>query len=107
MTMTPLDYEQSKAIEARIKKWLPTLPEWERLQLTFDILATLKRVRLQMDGKPRHEVTVRQLLGLLNELTLDDVLVPNLVRNLAIERGGQYIGYINLLKDFQEVNFNE
>lgn len=47
MTMTPLEYEQSKAIEARIKKWLPTLPEWERLQLTFDILAALKKVAIR------------------------------------------------------------
>lgn len=50
-----------------------------------------------------HEITVAKLGELLKELDDNDVLIPNGVRNLTIERGGKYIGFVNLLKDNQMV----
>lgn len=50
-----------------------------------------------------HEITVGKLKELLAQLQDDDVLVPNQVRNLAIFRGNEQIGFIDLLTGSQEV----
>lgn len=43
-----------------------------------------------------HCITVATLRELLSELREDDILIPNDVGNLAIERNGLYIGYVDL-----------
>lgn len=44
-----------------------------------------------------HCVTVAKLRELINALEPTDVLWVNRVRNLSIERGGKYIGMVDLL----------
>lgn len=51
----------------------------------------------------RHEITVALLRSLLNYLRPGDVLAPNNVNNLAVYRGGCYIGYISLLSPQQHI----
>ena len=53
----------------------------------------------------RHAITVGSLADLLRLLEPTDVLIPNTVGNLRIDRAGEYIGYIDLLEDCQEVEF--
>ena len=50
-----------------------------------------------------HEITVSKLEYLLESLLPDDVLVPNAVMNLLIERHGIAIGFINLLNNRQQI----
>jgi hypothetical protein len=46
-----------------------------------------------------HSILVKDLIAILSLLVPDDKLIPNRVRNLAIERDGEFIGYIDLLSD--------
>lgn len=45
----------------------------------------------------RHAITVKRLRELLNELRDDDILIPNAVGNLKIDRNGAYVGFVDLL----------
>jgi hypothetical protein len=51
-----------------------------------------------------HEITVATLRELLTQLEPEDVLIPNVVGNLKIVRGGTYIGYVDLLKDLASID---
>ena len=48
-----------------------------------------------------HLITVGRLRELLSLLRDDDVLIPNKVANLKIERDGAYVGYVDLLEGQQ------
>lgn len=52
-----------------------------------------------------HSIEACKLAALLRQLQPNDLLVPNSVRNLAIYRNGEYIGFIDLLEDCQSVVF--
>ncbi len=54
-----------------------------------------------------HNITVGLLKVLLEELDDDDLLIPNTVRNLSIERNGEYWGFINLLENRQEIDWRD
>ncbi len=58
-------------------------------------------------GDIRHEITVARLHELLGELHADDLLVPNAVGNLAIVRGGVYVGFVDLLVDRSHVELSD
>ena len=48
-----------------------------------------------------HTITVGKLREILSDpyLNDDDVLIPNAVKNLAVERAGEYVAYIDLGAD--------
>ena len=50
-----------------------------------------------------HEVPVWKLRLLLDQLNDADVLVPNRVANLSIQREGVYIGFVDLLYEQQHI----
>jgi hypothetical protein len=54
-----------------------------------------------------HSITVKRLTEILTELRDDDVLVPNTVRNLAVLRGGHYIGFVNLIEVEPKLELDE
>jgi hypothetical protein len=47
---------------------------------------------------PDHRLKVSTLIESLQKLNPDDILWPNMVHNLTVERDGKFIGYI----DFKE-----
>jgi hypothetical protein len=51
-----------------------------------------------------HNMTVGQLKELLNTLQDSDVIVPNMLRNLAVYREDLYIGVIDFLEGHQYVD---
>lgn len=51
----------------------------------------------------RHAIKVGDLRALLAELNDDDVLVPNEVRNLRIERNAAAVGFVDLLEGHARV----
>lgn len=52
-----------------------------------------------------HSITAGYLKCLLTQLRDSDVLIPNEVANLKIERDGKYIGFVDLLENNQHVEF--
>ena len=50
-----------------------------------------------------HEVPVWKLRLLLDQLDDADILVPNRVANLSIQREGEYIGFVDLLYEQQHI----
>ena len=51
-----------------------------------------------------HEITVAKLRELLGQLRDTDVLAPNQVYNLRVDRDGDYFGYIDLFTDTVELD---
>lgn len=52
-----------------------------------------------------HSLTVAQLQELLAQLQSTDLLIVNQVRNFAIVRNDQQIGFIDLLAGFHKVEW--
>ena len=50
-----------------------------------------------------HEISVAKFKELLARLHDEDVLIPNTVGNLSIFSGDQQMGYVDLLKDNQDL----
>lgn len=44
-----------------------------------------------------HSISVKELMAVLALLPPDDILFPNRVANLSIERDGKLVGFIDLL----------
>ena len=54
-----------------------------------------------------HSISVSDLRRLLALLRDDDVLIPNTVANLIIERDGVRIGFVDLLEGHPNIEFYE
>jgi hypothetical protein len=52
-----------------------------------------------------HEITVKVLREILLELGDEDILTPNLADNLTIYRNGEYLGFVDLAKGSQKIDF--
>ncbi len=63
----------------------------------------------EIEDQLAHWITVADLRTLLADprLHADDVLWPNAVKNLAVVRGGVYIGFVDLLHGCQGLELSD